>query len=168
MLKRNYVVECFDDRGTTRVRVEASSPERAILQAFELVSPVGCPSWHAAIERADTIPAMRSTPTADLAHRLEREAAFAAACEQPQADLHWAPRPSVHPETQARADALASRVREAAADPAYAGCTVAIEGVCRVAVGADKSGRGGERFTALVVHVVADAAPAWVVILPLE
>ena len=40
---------------------------------------------------------------------------------------------------------------------------VAIEGICRVTLVV-----GGERFTAVVVHVIADNEPARTVILPLE
>lgn len=91
--------------------------------------------------------------------------------EHPLRAVSWRNRDQVFPDTAEREAALvesvrsfASRVREA--DP---GVHVVVEGLCRVMLGGRSGGRGeGERFTGLVVHVVADGEPARSVLLPLE
>lgn len=86
----------------------------------------------------------------------------------------WEPRPAPRASDVEAARELEARLR---AQSLPSGVFVAVEGICRVLVDGEPTsttgGRGGmrgsgARFTALVVHVVADGEPARTVFLPLE
>jgi hypothetical protein len=66
----------------------------------------------------------------------------------------------------ARAEEMRARI---GAVPCPHGVFVAVQGVCRIMLGGQTGQRGtGERFTGLVVHVIADGEPSRAVLLSTE
>jgi hypothetical protein len=83
----------------------------------------------------------------------------------PTRDASWVPRDRPR---EASLTALAELERRARAAVPPPGVHLVLEGLCRVMLGADKAGRGGERMTCGVFHVVADGEPVRTIILPVE
>ncbi len=111
------------------------------------------------------------SPAAELAEEIAKLAPRSSVLELPNRQVEWALR------ELPRGDALVAhaRVLDAIGGMHNSLCDgaprihVAVQGICRVMLGGSSGMRGGgERFTAIVVHVTADGEPVRTVILPVE
>jgi hypothetical protein len=102
------------------------------------------------------------SPAERVANLLRDIVPFGVTFKHPDADVTWSLRPNPRPGSLARFDELQQFVRATAP---VRGVAIAIEGLCRVRIGNERT---GEKFTAAVVHVIADGEPVRTVLLPIE